>query len=229
MGGQESLKNLNKHFLDAKYSVYCEASNSDRGIDLGILVPQHLEHPYTLYLHRHSVFARGVYQLDMDIDQQRYTFLLTHLKSKLSKGDDFEGRAQRAEEVQQLNQIFQDCSQNEKNPVFICGDLNATYGPDNHEPELEILANKSGLIDAFEVLKKPIFDRATYLYYNTAGEVHLMQLDYFLVSSRWGHLIDQSSSVLDFHGGTRQTLPADFGQKLLQPSDHYPLCIVLNI
>ena len=69
VGGKESLENFNKFFLQDKYKVLLEPSNSDRGIDLGYLVKKDLEVETQLISHTKAKlengkkFARGVFEL----------------------------------------------------------------------------------------------------------------------------------------------------------------------
>lgn len=229
VGGLESLSNFNLFFLQNHFEVICPKSNSDRGIDLGILLKKELKESHHIKFHKKKVFARGVLELTLKHHEKRITFLLTHLKSKISKATDFEGRSQRQIEVHELVKIFQKIDQKYKQPLFICGDLNGILCPDTTDIELLDLANKLGLKDVFEHLNRDNFERASFLYYNTSQETHLMQLDYFLLSDQWRELIDPASCVLDFDGGKRETIPATRDIKLNQPSDHYPLYIKLNL
>ena len=62
VGGKESLENLNKYFLNNKYKVIHYTTNSDRGIDLGILASKDLNFLGDK-IYRDSVFSRGVLEL----------------------------------------------------------------------------------------------------------------------------------------------------------------------
>src|SRR5690606_32967811 len=46
VGGQESLENFNRHFLDDRYTVMLKEGNSHRGIDVGYLVRRGLENEF---------------------------------------------------------------------------------------------------------------------------------------------------------------------------------------
>jgi endonuclease/exonuclease/phosphatase family metal-dependent hydrolase len=52
VGGEESLVNLNRFFLDDAYRAYVIEGNSDRGIDVGYLVKKSV--PMTFELHTHK-------------------------------------------------------------------------------------------------------------------------------------------------------------------------------
>ena len=225
VGGRESLENFSKYFLNNEYEVYHEASNSDRGIDTGCLVKRKIPYPVRFKVHRHSVFARGVDELTLDCGEESLVFLLTHLKSKLNKfGKDFEGRGQRAKEVEKLLYLHaKACNKHQTKNVFICGDLNGIIYKQDSEQELARFS-KYGIEDVLEILDRDLFDRYTYAYFDrTSGKRHCMQLDYMLTSPNNKSTISSESSVLDFEGNIRTQLAADIKEKWLYPSDHYPL------
>ena len=63
VGGKESLDNFNTYFLDDEYLIYHHASNSDRGIDVGILYKKNLKLISQFKFHKHKVFAFGHFQI----------------------------------------------------------------------------------------------------------------------------------------------------------------------
>jgi len=230
VGGLESLENFNTHFLNNEYFIYHHPSNSDRGIDLGILCKKSLKPITQFKFHKHKVFARGVMQCQLNLNNgSKYIFLLTHLKSKLNKLGDFEGRTQRQKEVSKIIDIYKKVSEDGKIPTFVSGDLNGIIFQSETEFELSQFATKCGLFDIFEHLNKTHFDRSSYVYYNDLGHANLMQLDYFLVPKQWKHFIDSSSQIIDFDGTERKTLVSSIKEKMRCPSDHYPVLINLNL
>lgn len=230
VGGLESVQNFNQYFLKNEYKPIHFNSNSDRGIDLAVLCKKNLTKNIRTKFHKHKVFARGVLQFEYrPTENERFIFLLTHLKSKLNKAGDFEGRTQREKEVKKLIEIFDKVSENNQFPTFICGDLNGIIYQNETEPELDLFATKSGLFDVFEHLDRSHFERATYVYYNDQGNAHLMQLDYCLFHKKWLSLINKSSRVIDFDGQTRTSLVSNLTQKRDSPSDHYPVLINLDL
>lgn len=229
VGGEESLANFNQYFLKKSYDLFHTPTNSDRGIDLGILFKPELKRHSKFKFHSQRVFARGVMQYELYFNkQQRFTFLLTHLKSKLNKAGDFEGRSQREKEVDKLIEIYKKVSRDSNIPTAICGDLNGIIYEDESEFELAKFAKNMGLIDIFAHLNKSHFDRSTYVYYNN-NQSHLMQLDYFLIEQKWLGFIEQNSQILDFDGTTRVTITNNLSEKQRCPSDHYPVLINLNL
>lgn len=224
VGGKESLDNLNHYFLNNSYKVIHYASNSDRGIDLGMLA-----HPKLNFLgdkmYRDKKFSRGVLELRVQWKQRKLCFLLTHLKSKLDKEKkDFEGRGKRKDEVTEMIKIAQR-REKQGHDILVCGDLNGVIYEDQTEPELNDFAHFLGLKDAMEWLKHPVFERSTYLYYNKKGDMVPMQLDYILVGQELSKYIDKSSGVVNFEGKTRVNFPKSLAEKRMHPSDHYPLIV----
>ena len=150
------------------------------------------------------------------------------MKSKLDKEKkDFEGRSRRQKEVQELIKIAQR-REKQDHEVLICGDLNGVIYEDESEPELTEFANNLGLIDVLEHLKVPLFERATYLYYNKKNEMIPMQLDYILVSKNLASSLHQESGVVDFDGEIRTNYPRNLAEKKMHPSDHYPIIVKLT-
>lgn len=228
VGGPESIHNFNHYFLKNTYKASHFASNSDRGIDLAILYKKDLDITGDRF-HNDKAFARGVHELRFNFNSTPICVLLTHLKSKLDKEKkDFEGRSKRAREVARLLKIAQK-RESQGNKVIIAGDLNGVIYEDETEPELALFAKNLGLIDVLEHLKRPFFERATYLYYNRNSEIIPMQLDYVLMDSELAKkLDDQMTGVFDFDGKPREAYPRNLEEKKMQPSDHYPIIVKLN-
>jgi endonuclease/exonuclease/phosphatase family metal-dependent hydrolase len=230
VGGAESLENFNTHFLKNSYKVIHKDTNSDRGIDMGMLIKPHLEPKSKFKIHKQKVFARGVLELRVDVNNKSLHFLLTHLKSKLNfKGKDFEGRSQRELEVLKMIDIVENIHSNKNSQAIVTGDLNGIIDNEDTEPELAHFANKLRLLDVLTYLKHPNFDRSTYIYYNKQGDDILMQLDYILIPQDIKKYVNSNSKVLDFCGNRRTNFPKNLKEKRTHPSDHYPLYLELDL
>lgn len=230
IGGKESLDNLNKFFLNSNYTVIHHDSNSDRGIDLGAIVKNEYVSCIKHKFHNDKVFARGALQVEIHLDSSnKFRFFLTHLKSKLSKASDFEGRSQRANEVKKLCEIYAKEKRKNDIPTFICGDFNGVINGADTEVELEHFEKSQGLVDIFEHLGRNTFDRGTYTYFNKQGALNLMQLDYAVCEQKWRDLVQKSSSVIDFEGNYRSSIEVSRAQRFKSPSDHYPIQLELKI
>lgn len=227
VGGRESLENLNLHFLESQFKSIHYTTNSDRGIDLGILASKKLEFLGDK-IYRDRVFSRGVLELRLQWEDTKLCFLLTHLKSKLDKEKkDFEGRGKRKEEVSAIIKIAQRRKKQDHN-VIVCGDLNGVIYEDQTEPELNDFAKYLGLKDVLEWLKVPVFERSTYLYYNHKNDMIPMQLDYVLVDAEMAKLLSEETCVVNFEGNPRLNFPKSLAEKRMHPSDHYPLVVKLK-
>lgn len=233
VGGKESLENFNTYFLNDQYNVLLEASNSERGIDLGYLVNKKLKLKTTLISHTDAIlengkkFARGVFELRL-LKNNKPVFInfLCHLKSKLDfKRVDFEGRGQRVCEVKYIKKLYQKASTEYPNiPICISGDLNAIIYKSDTEPELNTLVKDSDLEDVFEQLSKPLNERISYCYFDKKQDRFDMQLDYILLSKRFKGLIyAEDTYVLNFDSTGDISYPKTLKEKLAQPSDHYPI------
>lgn len=239
VGGKESLENFNTYFLENKYEVLLEASNSDRGIDLGYLVHKSLKLKPELISHTKAKlengkrFARGVFELRL-YHKNKLVFInfLCHLKSKLDmKKQDFEGRDQRVSEVKYLKKLYRKrMNEFAQVPITISGDLNAIIYKEETEPELQTLLNNTGLLDLFEHLARPLSDRITYCYFDRKHDRYDMQLDYILIPKKYAKNIDQKSSqVLSFDPNTSIEYPKSLQEKLALPSDHFPVQCKIKI
>ncbi len=136
VGGEESLANFNRHFLDSRYIPALMEGNSNRAIDVGFLIRKELllkwdlrsnkdhkihliyEHEQTslktgyenLVPKRFARFSRDVAELHLcrhDGDSPELVFFLTHLKSK-RPGDpiDPRGTDRRSAEMRALLEIY---------------------------------------------------------------------------------------------------------------------------
>lgn len=234
VGGKESLENFNKYFLNDQYTVLIEASNSDRGIDLGYLVKKELPLKPELISHTKAKlengkkFARGVFELRLldSNHKPKLITLLTHLKSKLDlKKQDFEGRTQRVSEVKYLRKLHRDLSnQFPSVPVLVCGDLNAIIYKDETEPELKALLEKTYLLDIFEIDDRDLEERITYCYFDSRRDRYDMQLDYILIPQKFHSMINTDESyVISFFPEVPIEYPNSLQEKLALPSDHFPI------
>ncbi len=59
VGGRSSLANFNKHFLNDRYEVRFERSNSERGIDIGYLCAKNSPFAYFLKSHNDEKLEKG--------------------------------------------------------------------------------------------------------------------------------------------------------------------------
>lgn len=170
------------------------------------------------------------------------TLFGTHLKSKLDPElADFEGRGKREAEVKTLMRIAQTMYQHwqEKCPLIILGDFNGPAMNPTFGPEFKALWKKSAqssllFKDLLEVLNIPIEERYTFISVaNPAKNIPLRQeqLDYILLSEELvGRVVKDHSFIYKFKFlGNTLPYPKTLTEKYRLPSDHYPLCLTLNI
>lgn len=230
VGGEESLLNFNKYFLSDEYQVFYSPTNSDRGIDMGILVKKEIAQECTYKPHMKNklsngkFFSRGV----LELKYKNFVFFLTHLKSKLNlRNTDFEGRTQRQAEVQELQRIFLKAKkENPNGEVFILGDLNGTFGQNASEPEFKPL-EEIKLRDALDFLQVDEKKRTTLIYFDRGHNAHHQQLDY-LLSDDFKSL--QEAEISEFYQDEMtMAKPLKFKEKIELPSDHYPYFFSLEL
>ncbi len=230
VGGKESLENLNNFFLHNKYNAIHHPTNSDRGIDMGILIRKGMD--FKSKMHTNKVFARGVLELMLNTNTQSIHFLLTHLKSKLNlKGLDFEGRSQRQLELEKMSDIYHKIkAKSGSHKSIILGDLNGILASDGQDYEISKFAENLGLSDALEIAKIAEIERITYVYYNKQGDPNPMQLDYVLIPESLSSSVESNATfVMNFEGKPLKDFPTSKEEFRKMPSDHYPICVTYKL
>lgn len=230
VGGRESLENFNQFFLEKKYDVYTDNSNSKRGIDLGILVKSNLKFKLKLenfktYLNKNNElkeFNRNV--LKLHIKEKKLSFFLVHLKSKLDKDKkDFLGLEARTNEVYGLYQILQKT----KEDFILAGDFNGIASSYDTDEEFKKL-HQLDLIDSFDLANMPIEKRWTHHFFNGAFR-RSSQIDYLFIKKSLTHKFLRAEKIEyeDTHGLLIDP-PKTLEEKLVYPSDHNPIMVELN-
>lgn len=235
VGGSDSLHNFNQHFLQNKYQIYYDVSNSSRGIDPGILIKKELNLPTTVknYLtfkvngKKHK-FNRNV----LSIKTPQLNFFIVHLKSKLDKDNkDFNGLEARSSEILGLINILKTEMKN-NTPTILAGDFNGNASLYNTDEEFRPLyQNELKLKDALEVAGVPIEQRVTHHYFKGAY-CRGTQLDYLFVSENlWDKVVKEETKVIRYKNEFGETIdpPANYFQKQAYPSDHSPLLLTLKM
>lgn len=225
VGGQESLMAFNKHFLDDKYEVLFKPTNSDRGIDYGVLIKKEIAPKFQIKSYRKAKLGKkGKFSRDLQCIEygDKFKIFLIHIKSKLNlKGDDFEGRTQRSLEV---NGICNIVSQYSDVPCYVCGDLNGIYDDSRGEQEFAPLRNLG-----FKNMLAGGPDNATFYFFDRFLHRNPMQLDYFLCKDSNRETI-KSLTIGNMYDtlGNQYAHPTTLVTKRALPSDHFPLHIELD-
>lgn len=211
VGGEESLKNFNKLFLNNEYEPVLTEGNSDRNIDVGFLINKkriwhfnltsHKDRPLNfLYPHEHQskntgyplkghthFFSRDcatLKLLNQDSTQPYLIILLTHLKSRLDPEKiDPGGTERRTAELRTCIDIYKEVKKDfPDTPILFAGDMNGYAGKNNTDTEFNILYQETDLEDVLEIANVNIEKRSTFYQIKNNNKVEGKQIDYCFIS-----------------------------------------------
>ena len=248
-GGEESLNNFNRLFLNDTYRSFLIEGNSDRHIHIGCLVRRSLPYLVDYQSNRRRpldfkslaepqksfYFSRDVGELSLyskeKPDQAAALFLLVHLKSRLDpSGFDPGGLERRSSELRGLLEIY-NLHAAKNIPIFLAGDFNGHAALENPAPEFKPLQNTNlkelMSISGFQDSQ----DLATFFQVHK-HKTEALRLDYvFMNPLATPLLIPGSAKTLPFSlpGGTPRPPPRSMMEKDLWPSDHLPLVFDLSL
>ena len=230
VGGKESLINFNKYFLNEEYTIFHFNSNSDRGIDVGVMAKISPKLKIKSKFYAHKDFARGLQEVLVETKDKAFKIFLTHLKSKLDlKKTDFEGRSHRKKEVDRIVTIINKSAKDVDGHYLLCGDFNGIISDKETEEELRPLLNTLKTQDILNFLEKKDFEKTTYIYFDKRDDSFHMQLDYCLIPTNMEAYIRPQTSIIDFDGRSDILFPLSRKEKQRLISDHYPMLIKLAI
>jgi hypothetical protein len=161
-------------------------------------------------------------------------FLLVHLKSKLDPdGIDPQGRERRAAELKTLVEIYQEVrSEFGANvPVIVGGDFNGSMHREKGEKEFLPIYEATDLENVFYLLERDIQASMTQIQFARNGQALLLQIDYLLVNPILKkELIAEETYVFRYLSdlGVKMGVPQTLDQRLVLPSDHYPIVATFN-
>jgi hypothetical protein len=248
VGGEESLTNWNKYFLDSNYSVALIEGNSDRSIDVGFLIHKRCHFHFNIetnknkslnFLYSHErqqkIPSTNVYKFSRDVAELHlfsnkkenpfFIFLLTHLKSPLDPaGIDHNGCERREAELKALLEIYK-THESTQVPIAIAGDFNGNASRNATENEFIDIYTQTRLEDIFEISNLKIEDRSTFNMIRNSGKTESRQIDYCFLSPLADQYFDtKSSKVYRYKNEIDQySIPKTQAEKDLLPSDHYPI------
>lgn len=256
VGGQESLANFAKHFLNDEYTPFLKEGNSNRGIDVGYLIKRnrdfkavlisHKDRPISfLYPHetqtpsggKSHYFSRDVSELRLFAPGEntpRLVILLTHLKSKLDPANvDIQGRLRRAAELKTLVDIYNEVRTElqSKVPVIVAGDFNGIASKLFMEPEFQYLHDKTDLVEVLDAASCPPDDRFSQIQIGYSGKCTKLHIDYIFVSPELkDRIVPEKTGIHLFKNEMGQSipLPQTMEDRERLPSDHYPLVLTLK-
>lgn len=255
VGGIESLENFNQLFLNSSFNVHLLEGNSNRGIDVGFLVKKGLPFEFELISHkdrplnflypherqllkppRSHLFSRDCLELRVKASKKESPFLIlfvVHLKSKLDpEGFDPFGKLRREAEFKSLVSIYKESQRDFPNSDrMVLGDFNGIARKDKTDEEFKTLYLETDLINVLEHLGLEGEWSTTQVQFDRSGRRSLLQFDYIFVSEKLVDLIDPDHSYVYRYRnelGIHSSLPTNFDEKLLMPSDHYPVVVRLK-
>lgn len=215
VGGPESLKNFNEHFLDSEFHIALIEGNSDRNIDVGYLIRKNMPFQHDLISHKQRplnflyphentsvktgypvrgsthFFSRDCAELRLFTDSSQNPFmilLLTHLKSRLDpERIDPGGTERRSAELRTAVDIYKELRQRfPQTPMALCGDMNGYAGQPDTDPEFLPLYSETDLEDVLHSSQVSIEKRSTFFQIKSSGRSEGKQIDYcFLSPELW--------------------------------------------
>lgn len=255
VGGKESLKNFNELFLGDRYIVHLQEGNSSRGIDVGYLIRKDWPYRFELITHKDRplnflypheqrmkrrpkshLFSRDCAELrvfDKDSSTPDLICFLVHLKSKLDpEGIDPFGTQRREAELKSLVEIYKESKEqfpNAERVVF--GDFNGIARKDKTDSEFLKLYEETDLLNSLEEVGLEGEWSTTQVQFDRSGRRYLLQFDYIFVSPGLVPRIDKDHTYVYRYKsdlGVHSALPTNFDEKMLCPSDHYPVVMTLK-
>jgi hypothetical protein len=253
VGGEESLANWSKYFLNSNYSVALIEGNSDRSIDVGYLIHKRCQFHFNIETNKNRIlnfvyphelnqrspaipshkFSRDVAELHLfssNKDKPFFIFLLAHLKSPLDPGGiDSNGCIRREAELKALLEIFKK-HETRQVPIAVLGDFNGNASRNMTEKEFTEIYSQTDLEDIFEIAKLSMEERATYHAVRNSGKTESRQIDYcFLSKLAQPHFEVSSGMVYRYKNELGQfSIPKTMAEKDLLPSDHFPIVFELK-
>lgn len=242
-----ALSRFNEDYLGGEYGPFLIEGNDSRGIDVAFLVKRDI--PFALEQRTHKgetwddpllpgppqrVFSRDLPVLIVRAPgRPAPLFLLfgTHFKSKRTRlPQDPESRILRRAQADRSAEIVGRYREEfgAGLPLLFAGDFN---GEINREPEFEGLRRAAGLVDSFDALKTPVppAERITHTYHPREGPTQARQIDAVMVSSSLKSFV-RSAEVYRYKDaeGKAKPIPKTHAERSRNPSDHFPVLVVLD-
>ena len=240
----DKLQKFSDTYLQGRYIPFLSAGNDERGIQIAFLVKKDL--PFQMKLESHAdtrgihpvtgqeieIFSRDTPTLsiwsdtqDVASDDPLVIFNGTHLKSKRDSNGDPESRLMRAAQVKATVGILD--AKRAKHPssmVMIAGDFNGDVAK-----EAEFAALRESMVDVFETQNLSEADRITHSFHPNGGKTSYSQLDAFFVSPDKASYVSKAfvHRYKDASGNVKR-LPRSFGERMNNPSDHFPVILKMN-
>lgn len=181
-------------------------------------------------------FSRDISELRVyqgEDQNPKLIIMLVHLKSKLDEdGIDPEGKQRRKAELNTLVDVYNERRKEfPKVPVMVVGDFNGWARRTGTDPEFAQLYKATDLLDTLEVAGVPHDQRCTQLQILRAGGQIKLQIDYMFLSPELHDLVIKEHcyvAPLRNEKGEPYSSPRSLDERLLLPSDHYPVVATLK-
>lgn len=229
VGGNESLSNFNKIFLQDKYQVAIANGCSDRGIDTGFLVKRGIEFRIKGYssirISDEIVkFSRTVNKLTLlKKDVPVFNIFGTHLRSKRLGANDWFSTEIRYKEVKGLVELLKKNQSKTNLPYILAGDFNGNAQKEGRDFEFDPIYEDLNLIDIHDLKNSHNQDRYSHIHFMNK-DINYNQLDYIFLSEKIQEKLVEAHRIL-----YSKHHIVSLEEKLDQPSDHYPQLALLDI
>lgn len=227
--------------IQGKYMALLIEGNDPRGIDVGFLVRKDLGIKVQIESHKDmrwmdpvdrkekQIFSRDLPALILgETENPKMIVLGNHAKSKRDRAGDPQSIGLRTAQYEAAAKIVRDYKSSfPKVGIILAGDFNTDV-----QEGVEINPIRELLFSAFDVAKDtvPLSDRGTHVYFPPKGPREIHQMDDVRVDE------SLKESVLSARVGRYQTadgqvlpLPRSFKERDLQPSDHFPVVVDIQI
>lgn len=222
VGGLESLRNFNSHFLNNQYSPILIEGNSDRNIDVGFLIRKNQNYYFDLITHKNRdlnflyshekqsiaqnypikiqshKLSRDCAELRLfhhDVNKPFLIILLTHLKSPLDpERIDPNGSERRAAELKTCLEIYKELeTQFPQCPIIFAGDFNGQASSQLTDNEFKPIYDSTKLKDIFDITNITTENRSTFYQVRSGLRSDGRQIDYCFLSPSAAPLLDPKS------------------------------------
>lgn len=243
IGGDDSLRRFVAEHLNNEFDLIMGKSADSRGIKQGTLIRKSLKFQYEqrdlsdlrwtdpIHGKEDVLFPRDVPIVILKSEKGNpiAAFLNVHLKSKIPRNGDPESRILREAQVGGLTMAINRMKQEfgARFPIVLGGDLNGKF---NTENEFRALYRYAKMDDAFNIAGETSFlDRISHTYHPRGNPRQVGQIDAFLVSPITREYIAKVKTLryVD-ETGNQLPLPQSQQDRLLNPSDHFPIVLELN-
>ncbi|MCB9061707.1 MAG: hypothetical protein H6622_09315 [Halobacteriovoraceae bacterium] len=238
-----AIKKFNEQYLNSSYFPLVILGNDSRGIQIGFLIKKDLPFNYELHSHRDTkhfhptrkmktTFSRDLPTLlvkDQNSNKVYMAILGTHFKSKRSQKSDPLSQKLRAKQAQTTVAIEKKFFRQYKNiPIFVMGDFNNDVMSSR---EFDVFRHE-GFIDSFDIFfDVNVHDRVTHTFHSRKG-TSFQQLDaIYLNRTAVSKDILLDSGIYRYKdiNGTVKPIPSNFDERNLNPSDHFPIYVTIDM